>query len=293
MSRSKLEQVLELLINEEREAAEELLHDFIVENARQIHEELLNESDEVVEEDLEDLDESEEEDLEESEEELEEGSLDLDDETSDEIMSDEEEIESEEFYDEDEMDDEEAVDDLEMGDEDGDEGDMETRVDDLESALAELEAEFEKIMNGEEADAEEDDDAEAEDDMEESFELELEESDDEDLDESEELDLDESDDDAEDDEKLDEYVTPVSASEGDNGVQTKSTVNANPKRPGDESSAAPIKTHDGNTSGGKGDAPKDMSTKNVNVSGNKKSPAMSKQTAKPGDNGVNTKSITS
>ena len=55
---SKLEQVLELLINEEREAAEELLHDFIVENARQIHEDLLNESDEVVEEELEELDEA-------------------------------------------------------------------------------------------------------------------------------------------------------------------------------------------------------------------------------------------
>jgi hypothetical protein len=292
MSRSKLEQVLELLINEEREAAEELLHDFIVENARHIHEELLNESDEVVEEDLEDLDESEEE-LDESEEELEEGSLDLDDDTSDEIESDEEEIESEEFYDEDEMDDEEAVDDLEMGDEAGDD-DMETRVDDLESALAELEAEFEKIMSGEEADADDADDAEAEDEdeMEESFELELDESEDEDLEEGEELDLEESDDDA-DDEELNEYVTPVSASAGDNGDNTASTVNANPKRPGDESSAAPIKTHDGNTSGGKGDAPKDMSTKNVNVSGNKKAPAMSKQAAKPGDNGVNTKSITS
>jgi hypothetical protein len=164
---------------------------------------------------------------------------------------------------------------------------MESRVDDLESALAELEAEFEKIMNGEDAgDEEAADDMDMEDDMEESFELELDESDD------DELDLEESDDDADDEEKLDEYVNQVSASEGDNGVQTKSTVNANPKRPGDESNAAPIKTHDGNTAGGKGDAPKDMNTKNVNVSG-KKAPAMQKQTAKPGDNGVNTKSITS
>ena len=52
MSRSTLENVLELLINEEREAAEAMLHDFIVAEARRIHEELLNESDEVVEEDL-------------------------------------------------------------------------------------------------------------------------------------------------------------------------------------------------------------------------------------------------
>ena len=36
MSRTVLEQVLELKINEEHEAAEELLHNFIVENAREI-----------------------------------------------------------------------------------------------------------------------------------------------------------------------------------------------------------------------------------------------------------------
>ena len=57
ISRSTLENVLELLINE-REAAEVMLHDFIAAEARRIHEELLNESDEVVEEDLEDIDES-------------------------------------------------------------------------------------------------------------------------------------------------------------------------------------------------------------------------------------------
>ena len=45
-------------------------------------------------------------------------------------------------------------------------------------------------------------------------------------------------------------------------------MNANPKRPGDDSNAAPVKTHDGNTSGGKGEAPKDMATGNVNVTGN-------------------------
>ncbi len=269
MSRSKLEKVLELLINEDREGAEELLHDFIVENARQIHEELLSESDEVVEEDLEDLDESEEE-------------------LTDDLESDENEIEAEEFYDEDEMEDEDSVEDeMDFGAEDDsieDEGDVESRVDDLESALAELEAEFEKIMNGDDADEDEDDaeelemDDEYEDEMEESFDLDL------DLEESEELE-------EEDESELVEYVTQVSASTGDNGAQTKSTVNANPKRPGDESTAAPIKTHDGNTAGGKGEAANAMSTGNVNVSGNKKAPTMSNQTAKTGDNGLNTKSI--
>ena len=120
-----------------------------------------------------------------------------------------------------------------------------------------------------------------------SLELELDESEDEDLEEGEELDLEESDDDAEEDEdKLDEYVTPVSASAGDNGDNTSTTVNANPKRPGDDSNAAPVKTNDGNTSGGKGDAPKDMATGNVNVSGNAKAPAMKGEKAAPGDNGA-------
>ena len=57
--KSTLENVLELLINEEKDAAENMLHDFIVAEARRIHEELLNDSYEVVEEDLEDIDESE------------------------------------------------------------------------------------------------------------------------------------------------------------------------------------------------------------------------------------------
>ena len=92
--------------------------------------------------------------------------------------------------------------------------------------------------------------------------LELEESDDEDLEESV------------DDEELNEYVTPVSASEGDDGDNVASTVNANAKRPGDDSNAAPVKTNDGNTSGGTGEAAKDMNTGNVNVSGNKSAPAM-------------------
>ena len=282
MSRSTLEQVLELLINEENGKAEELLHDFVVEQARQIHEASLNESDNVVEEELEEI--------EEASEEVEEG-FDLESE-SDEIEADADEIENEEIYDEDDMEDDEAVDDLEMGD-DAPEGDMEDRVDDLESALADLEAEFEKIMSGEEDDME-DEGEEADAEMEESLELDLEEAEEveEDLEESDETetDLEES----EEDEQLDEYVTPVTASTGDNGdASAKTTVNANPKRPGDDSNAKPVGQNDGNTSGGKGDAPKDMSTGNVNVSGNSKAPAMSPKSASEGDNGANTKSVSS
>ena len=85
----------------------------------------------------------------------------------------------------------------------------------------------------------------------------------------------------------------MTAKAGDNGDNAKSPVNANPKRPGDDSSAAPVKTHDGNTAGGKGDAPKDMNTKNVNVSGNSKAPAMKPASASAGDDGANTKSVSS
>ena len=78
----------------------------------------------------------------------------------------------------------------------------------------------------------------------------------------------------------------MSASAGDNGDSVASTVNANPKRPGDDSNAAPVKATDGNTAGGKGDAPKDMATGNVNTSGNAKAPAMTARKAAPGDNGA-------
>ena len=40
-TRSKLEQVLEYLVNNESDKAQELLHDVIVEKARKIHEELI------------------------------------------------------------------------------------------------------------------------------------------------------------------------------------------------------------------------------------------------------------
>jgi hypothetical protein len=271
MSRTTLEKVLELLINEEREAAEELLHDFIVENARQIHEELLRESDEVVEEDLEDLDESDEEML-------------------DGLESDDSEIDTEEFYDEDELEDEEAVDDLEMGDDMGDDN-IEGRVDDIEAALADLEAEFERIMAGEEEEGHDfgDEDEVGGDEGEDfggDIEADFGDEDEDEVEESFDLDLDES-----EDEDLVEYVTAVSAKPGDNGVNTKSPTLVNPKRPGDDSNAKPIRTNDGNTSGGKGETPKAISTGNVNVSGNGKSPAWKGQTAKPGDDGVNKKSL--
>ena len=52
---SKLEQVLEFLVNGEQDKAQELLHDVIVEKAREIHEEIVNsqEADTVTEKEVE------------------------------------------------------------------------------------------------------------------------------------------------------------------------------------------------------------------------------------------------
>jgi len=54
--RTKLEKVLELLINEESEQASELLHQIIVEKARDIYGQVVSESDEMISDDEEDKD---------------------------------------------------------------------------------------------------------------------------------------------------------------------------------------------------------------------------------------------
>lgn len=108
----KIEQVLELLINEEHEAASELLHSVIVEKARDLYEELVDE-DEFGGDSVEDF--------------------------ADEIEADEEgeELEGEEG--------EEEEDDAE----DAEEEEIEDRVEDLEAEFAELKAEFDAMVGGE------------------------------------------------------------------------------------------------------------------------------------------------
>lgn len=145
--KTDLGRVLELLINEEREEATKLLHNWFVEKSRQIHESLIQEDDE------------------------------LDDDRLQDLRDDMDEIESEEFFNEidlteDEEEDEEeltladaagdleaevAADDVEIDAEadevaDLDDADVEDRVEDLEAQLAELKAEFDKLMGAEEVD---------------------------------------------------------------------------------------------------------------------------------------------
>lgn len=150
MSNKTLEQVLEHLLNKEEDKASDLLHTFFVEKGRSIYEELMK-ADEAVETEV---------------EEAVGGAQDTD--LEDEIIADQQEVEEEEMFSEDDSE-AEATDDLEAelgaddegadaeepaGEEGGD-SDVEDAFMDVEDALAALKAEFEKIVGGEEAPAEE------------------------------------------------------------------------------------------------------------------------------------------
>lgn len=120
MPKSKLEKVLEYMVNGENELASEMLHEHLIETARNIYADLAEEDD-MVEEEL-DLDEDEE---------LEEGLHDEDEsgDFEDDLQSMEDELETEEYFGEDEEDDEdEAMDDLE-GEMDMDDDDMDMDMD--------------------------------------------------------------------------------------------------------------------------------------------------------------------
>jgi hypothetical protein len=136
---SKFEQLIEFVINDEEAKAKELFHDIVVEKSREIYESLMDDEDEQVEEgyggdasdDLIDDVETEEEGMSEGEE--------------DGLGGEEEE------FDADDSDEE-----MEFGSDDGMAGEeeLEDRVVDLEDKLDELMAEFEAMMGGESAEAE-------------------------------------------------------------------------------------------------------------------------------------------
>lgn len=135
-SRAKLEQILELLLSEQNEKAEEMLHEYVVAKARAEYERVLDESEEEVE-------------VEET--------IDQSNDFETDILADEGEIEADEAglseEGEDEAGEDEAGEEGEgeegEGEEEGDE-DLEDKVDDLEAELEDLRAEFEKLMAGDE-----------------------------------------------------------------------------------------------------------------------------------------------
>lgn len=126
----KLERVLDLLLSEDSDQAAELLHQIIVEKARTIYESIVDEED--------DAEGSEGDDV----------GGEPDEDFTQEIGADKDEIDSDEEQDgEPESDeDDEFGDESELGDE---EGSTEERIEDLESQLADLRAEFDQLMGEE------------------------------------------------------------------------------------------------------------------------------------------------
>lgn len=157
---NKFEQLLDLIVNEETEKANELFHEIVVEKSREIYENLIAEEEEEEEETSESMDCEEEEETKESitsEEEEEE------EEATNEGFGDGEEEEEDPFATQDQSDDLEGdvvdhdamaaagQDDEEGGSEPATKGD----IDDLADALEELKSEFERLMSAEEHEEEE------------------------------------------------------------------------------------------------------------------------------------------
>jgi len=279
---NKFEKMLELLVNEDKEAAQELFHEIVVEKSRDIYESLLEDDEEVDESDDEEVDESDEDLDEADDEEVDESDEDLDENFSldtFEVEADDEEA--------DDAGDEEA-DDMDMGDEEEEgeegEGDVEDRVEDLEDALDDLKAEFEKMMAGDDEgddEGEEGDDdmgGDATDDMMGDLGMDTEEAAEEDESFQATITPLESKAAMSAGEQMREYVEKVSATMGDNGVSGKSAVAGKNDMGGTTANLRGGESKGEGTQGGLA-APtaKDMNTKNVNVPGAKGATKMASQ----------------
>jgi hypothetical protein len=165
--RSKFEQMLEYLISEEQEKAKEIFHQLVVEKSREIYETILAEDfNEEADKDEDDVEEGMEVTFRETDDE--DGEMEA---AGDMDMMGGDDMDPMGGDDDGEVGGDATDDfmgDLEGGDEEGDdsegEGDIEDRVMDLEDALDELRAEFEKELGGGEEDMG-DDDMGADDDM--------------------------------------------------------------------------------------------------------------------------------
>jgi len=296
--RNKFEEMLERLVNEDKEGAEALFHEIVVEKSRDIYEGLLEDeeveettdeevdeaTDEEVDESEEDLDESDDEDLDEADEELDEADEEVDEnffdvaeaDPVDDMIGDIEEPAMDGDMD---MEPEMGDDDMGMGDEDGD---VEDRVADLEDELESLKAEFEAMMGDEEGEGEDDGEDAGDMDMEMPMDMDAEAGDDEDEMEAFEATDEEAAEEVEESAKsateiMREYTDKVSATMGDNGANAKSTVAGKNDMGGTTANIAKGDTEAGveaNKGNLKGSAlsdqnAKDMNTKNVNVPGAK------------------------
>ena len=311
--RNKFEEMLEKLVNEDRKGAEELFHEIVVEKSRQIYENLL-------EDDMEDLDVKEsdkDEEVDEAsksdDEETNEASDNDDEETNEATDEDEKTDESkdEEVDEASKSDDEEVAEqipteltpeadddmggdatddmmaDIEDDGEDKPEGDeeIEDRVVDLEDALDDLKAEFEKMM-GDKGDEEGEEDSEAPmDDMGD------EEKEDEAFEPTSELSVDEVpafEGTKSQAEQMREYVEKVASPKGEDN-KAKAPVAGKNDMGG---TTANIAKGSSEEKGGTVSAPKTEDAGNVNVPGGKASKSMSNAKApEKGESGADTDSV--
>ena len=263
--RSKFEQMLEHLVNEESDKAKELFHQLVVEKSREIYENILAE-DFTTEEEL------DEEDT------VEEGSADEED-TVEENFGFAEGDDEEDTGDIGGDASDDFIDDIDAGDEGdeegmGGEGDIEDRVVDLEDALDDLRAEFEALMGDEAGDDMGGMDDMGGDDM---------------------GGMDDMGEEEPEDSFMREYVEKVgNPKHGDNGANAKSTVAGKNDMGGTTANIA--KGGESTTGGTKGGlanpSSKEDNAGNVNVPGGKAGVKHLKKMSTPsgGDNGVNTKS---
>ena len=319
---TKFEEMLEKLVNEDRDGAEALFHEIVVEKSREIYTNILDEADEEVEEttdeeveeatdeeveesDDEDLDESDDEDLDES-----------DDEDLDEMFGlNEPEMEAEPDPAMDMMGDMEPEmggDDEEGDDEEGEADGPEAAMDNLEDALEELKAAFADMMGDEEPGEEEPEEEamafEADEEVEEAADEEVEEAADEEVEEAADEEVEEAKTPKSASETMREYVEKISEPSNQEGADNKKSTVAGKNDMGGTASNLNQGKDGGHPEAGagstvQGSALSDTSAKednagNVNVPGGKASKSMKSQPGhgaekkgKP-ENAANKKSMT-
>ena len=273
--RSKFEEMLEHLVNEDRSKAEEIFHDIVVEKSREIYENLL------AEENDEEVDEATDEEVEEAtadDEEVEENFVDEAD-PSDDMMGD--------VAMDMDMDSDDDADDMGMDDKGGD---VEDRVDDLEAELEALRDEFAKIMDDADGDDEDGDmDMDDKGDMDMDMDMDKEEesvipmeASDEEVEEASEEEVDESP--KSDTEQMREYVEKVAGGGldakkigGDNGANPKSVVASKNDMGGTAANIATGGEGGGSHTGLTNNNAKEDSAGNVNVPGGSASKSMKAQ----------------
>lgn len=254
---NKFEKMLELLINEDKAAAEELFHEIVVEKSRDIYESILEGDHDEEHEEEEDEEEGMKENyfFDEAE----------DDDMDDDMFGDDEDMDDEDMGDEDMGD--EDMGDEDMGDEDMGDEETEERITDLEDALDDLKREFEQLMSKEDMGDEEEEDmgGDETDDMIDDMGPEEEDMEKESFDELQ---------------QMREYVEKVAGvPNSEKSVNAKSTVAGKNDMGGHSTNIAQGGEENGGDHAGLADIdPKDMGTDNVNVPGGKASKSMKPMT---------------